>query len=258
MPRRKSGAGAPRRRPAAGPVRRSCIAFAVLACCGCQTVMWRSNWRPPHSFIVPPEPEGAHGRRQALAAVLGAGAGAFEGAGAPAHAELPRLLVKSLKRYAEPLQHAADELVFDVKPAMQAGNWTRVSQLFAGGAYSKSNADIIAPVVGVVNGNEDFLPGAGDAPEKLDAILRFISNQAESGDDGQKQQRVLEAWGDAVAAVNSVMSAANEVMADDAGLQSLPKFVLIPKDGGKYPRTFEQFNAGCKGMIMEGVCVGGN
>merc|ERR1719265_1103416 len=103
-------------------------------------LMLTSAW-PVQRLCVLPLGPAATQRRHVLATSLGLGAGIAQGMNAPARAELPRLLVRSLKRYAQPLQHAADELVFEVKPAIQSGNWTKVSKFFVGAAYSKSNAD---------------------------------------------------------------------------------------------------------------------
>lgn len=190
--------------------------------------------------------------------MLGAGTAIVQGLEQPAHAELPPLLRKSIRRYAEPLQRAADELVFEVRPAVVSGNWTKVSSFFVGGAYAKSNTVFMAPVIGVVNGNEDLLPGAEDAVEKLDAVLRFMGTEAASGDANGKQKRVVEAWGDAAATINSVMAATNEAIAGEPEMKDLKRLVRIPLDGSAYGRTLADYSAGCKGMVMEGVCIGGD
>lgn len=157
--------------------------------------------------------------------------------------EVVPLLDKSLRRHYKQLQRAADVMVFDVRPTIYSGNWTRLQEVLKFDAFPNEAWHSAAYVV---RGNEDFLPGAEDAPEKLDQIFRGFSRTLSLDlEDGRKREQALQAWQDATTTINSVMSAANEVIASEPTLQDIPKFALVPKDVNQYLRKPEQYSRKC-------------
>ncbi|CAK0868803.1 unnamed protein product [Prorocentrum cordatum] len=174
---------------------------------------------------------------------------AVVGTPSSASGEVVPLLDKSLRRHAKQLQRAADVLVFDVRPMIYAGNWTKLAEVLKFDAFPNEAWHSAAYVV---QGNEDFLPGAEDAPQVLDRTFRDLrSIIAKDLDDGRKREQALQAWWVATATVNSVMSAANNLIASEPTLNDIPNFAVVPEDVSQYLRKPEQYSRKC--TVLDGL-----
>lgn len=161
----------------------------------------------------------------------------------PVCAEVTRLLDKTLHRHAKQLQWTADILVFDVHPMIFQGNWSGLNEMLKLDAFPNEAWHIVAYIV---QGNEEFLSGAEDAPEKLDLAFREFSSLVGSDRaEGPNRKQSLKAWADVTATINSVMSAANNVIESEPNLQDISGFVSIPEDVGQYQRTPDQYLRRC-------------
>lgn len=174
-----------------------------------------------------------------------------------AQAQVPPILEASLRRYAKPLQLAADELVLEVRPAILAGNWSTLDELFKGQTdFTKADAEILQPVKYIVDGSEDFLPGAEDSIPKLKLALQNISSQIRA----RSTDGALKAWDAAAAAVNSVIVAANDILSEQPAKRDTPKIPLLVKataEEGKYSRTIMQYYIDrCRRAAPSAVFVG--
>lgn len=162
---------------------------------------------------------------------------------APAQAEVTKLLDKSLHRYSKQLQRQADVLVFEARPLIQQGNWTGLGELFRADAYPN---DVLHTVEFIVSGNEDFLPGTEDVSARLDVSLRDMGSQLSS--EARSQERALKAWDDIAAALNSVMSSANTLLAEEPELKDIPAFALVPKEVSQYSRSPADYIRRCNSL----------
>eukprot|EP00930_Biecheleria_cincta_P087691 TRINITY_DN76924_c0_g1_i1.p1 TRINITY_DN76924_c0_g1~~TRINITY_DN76924_c0_g1_i1.p1 ORF type:complete len:266 (+),score=40.16 TRINITY_DN76924_c0_g1_i1:61-858(+) len=174
-----------------------------------------------------------------------------------AHAQVPPILEASLRRYAKPLQLAADELVLEVRPSILAGNWSTLDTLFKGESdFTKANADILQPVKYIVDGSEDFLPGAENAVDKLKLALQDMSSQTRA----RSTDGALKAWDAAAAALNSAIVAANAILSEQPATRDSPKMpllVLATAEAGKYSRTTLQYYIDrCRRAAPSAVFVG--
>lgn len=162
---------------------------------------------------------------------------------APAWAEVPRLLDRSLHRYAKQLQRQADVLVFEARPLIQQSNWTGLSDLFKGDSYPN---DVVQTVEFIVSGNEDSLLGAEEASVKLYAALQDMGSQLST--TAISQEKVVNAWEGIATGLNGVMAAANTLLAEEPELQDLPAFVFVPGYAGQYARSPADFVRRCSSL----------
>lgn len=174
-----------------------------------------------------------------------------------AHAQVPPILTASLRRYARPLQLAADELVLEVRPSILGGNWSALDNLFKGESdFTKASVDILQPVKYIVDGSEDFLPGAENAIDKLKLALQDMSSQTQA----RSRDGALKAWDAAAAALNSVIIAANDILSEQPVTRDSPKvplLVLATAEESKYSRTLMQsYIERCRRAAPSAVFVG--
>lgn len=199
-------------------------------------------------------PPGADVERLARRGVVALGGLAtLAAAEAPARAELPNVVIRSLKRYAEPLQLAADSLVFDVLPCIQKNDWPKLREYLRPDSVGNSKAyvNIVTPVAGLMAGQGEFYDDVRQADLELEIILQYV-NRTVWDDEAGKAERLLPAWDDMSASMGKVMKKANGMLQEDEALKEVTPYVLPAKE---YPRTVEMYQDRCKGVYLKGECT---
>lgn len=193
-----------------------------------------------------------------------------------ANADATPNMIKTVSLYSEGLQYAADALMFDMRPRIEAEDWAWVREYLRADSYGNSRAyvDLSFAMDRVVSGNEDVLESlVGNEQYKM-AQLLTEANATAWGESAGRKDAMLKKWDELAAELSKVMKAVNDytvaepdVVRISAGYKGTNKngiqtianrwlpFKLPIKEASKYERTLEMYNQRCTGILMSGICT---
>jgi len=123
------------------------------------------------------------------------------------------------------VQRAADELVLEIRPGIEQGDWSVLQTLLL-----KADIDIFEPVKRILVGNEEFYSGNDKTIQELQQGLLQLKQTATSAD----RANALKAWDECVRPLNRFMASANRRISGNIAFRDVQRFALVTAEPEKY------------------------